>query len=349
MNTTIIHYLLDRRVFQKFGEYLRVNDFENRDDRESFKRLQKFYSKYSSDNPTPELVGLSAPPIIPKGAELIVEDALARVMLTRQVEEKVGVLNNTSLLTLDGLADGVLRESRRVLSAPKESLKPYPVGLPALAERIEGFFPGELIVIASPPYGGKTHWLMYFVKALVRAKLKPLHIFGEDAARSMVKYYQQARVKLTESILWDSSDRPIRLTDIQALADEHKPDAIVVDYADLVLPPAQREFTRTELTDTFRGLRRIASKCGVPLITATQTDAHGFFDELPGLHSLSEAKIGKASVSDVVLMFSQMQAEVPSGRGRLIIAKAKGREVRQRVIPVNVNWDTFEVQSRVRV
>lgn len=100
----------------------------------------------------------------------------------------------------------------------------------------------------------------------------------------------------------------------------HKPDLIIIDYADIMRSTKHYEALRFELKLIYEELRNLAMDLDLPIWTASQSNKDGANSELIGLENMSEA-YGKAMVADVVIGLSRKPAEKALGTGRMFIAK----------------------------
>jgi hypothetical protein len=308
----------------RFKPYVKNNFFTSNDAKKTWERLCKLHEK----GVDPNITELDKPP---KGAEHIAQDLLARFIITEEIESKVTHLNSPDLLSLN-VTGALAREGykdRRVTKDEKNPKADMTTGVPQLDSILEGWYKKELCLVAAPPFGGKTHWLVYFGATAVRKKLKVVHIFREDTPRRMAQYYRQAKVALNDLLLLDYSDQAPVLKEIEDIATEEKPDVFIVDYADLLQDSGETDVERFKIRELYQGLRNIANKTNCVMLTASQTDATG--------DGLAEAKVIKKAICDVVLYYKD---------NYLKIDKARGRDLKRNSLFVVPNWDDFSIKER---
>lgn len=198
-------------------------------------------------------------------------------------------------------------------------------------------FPGEVGVWVGPPKRGKTwalintafpvliaggtvhhhsleisaHWtgLRYDARALGKA----IRDFTEADVKEATKRIQKCGGKLL------ISDRPyVHVSDIREFIIQHgKPDLVIVDYADLLIPPKQYKERRFELRSTYHDLRALAKEFNLPVWTASQSRADAMRKPLLELMDMEEAKIAKAGTASLVLGINQSLEEREESMARI--------------------------------
>lgn len=94
------------------------------------------------------------------------------------------------------------------------------------------------------------------------------------------------------------------------------PDVIVVDYADLLSPPAGYAESRDQINATWKGLRRISQEYHALVVTATQSNAESYNVETMSMSNFSEDKRKLAHVNGMVGI-NQTASEKAMGLQRL--------------------------------
>lgn len=114
----------------------------------------------------------------------------------------------------------------------------------------------------------------------------------------------------------------------------HRPDFIIVDYADELRPEKTYKDGNLYLPygDIYSQLIAFASDWQLPIWTASQLNRSGYGEETPGLASISDS-LKKVMKADVVLLIAQTDEERQLDRGRLIAAKVRRGPSR---IPIHV-------------
>ena len=100
----------------------------------------------------------------------------------------------------------------------------------------------------------------------------------------------------------------------------HKPDVLLIDYADIMRSTRKYDAPRFELKLIYEELRNLAMTFDIPIWTASQANRDAANADVVGLENMSEA-YGKAMVADVVISLSRKPEEKASGFGRLFVAK----------------------------
>jgi len=99
-----------------------------------------------------------------------------------------------------------------------------------------------------------------------------------------------------------------------------EPDAIYVDYADLLRPVRMLKETRQELQELYEELRGLAKLSECCLWTASQTNRSGLNAEVITMESISEA-FNKCFVADFIFSISRTMEDKNANTGRIFIAK----------------------------
>lgn len=101
-----------------------------------------------------------------------------------------------------------------------------------------------------------------------------------------------------------------------------KPDAIVVDYPDLLRSVKNYGEKRHELEGNYEELRGLAQEENCVMIVADQTNRGGLDLELVTISAIAEA-YSKATVCDLIITISRTPEDKFNGTGRLFIAKSR--------------------------
>lgn len=176
-----------------------------------------------------------------------------------------------------------------------------PTGFPALDSLLGGFYRSNLIVVAARPGMGKTSLLLGFARnAAVREKARVAIFSLEMSQRELVQRLlsaeasidstrlrtgilsskEQERIwpaagRLAESDIWFCDVAALTLAEMRGrlrrLHRQAKVDVVIVDYLQLMLPPAGSRANRVEqVSEITRGLKALAREINVPLIAAAQ-------------------------------------------------------------------------------
>lgn len=101
-----------------------------------------------------------------------------------------------------------------------------------------------------------------------------------------------------------------------------KPDAIIVDYPDLLRSAKGYGEKRHELESNYEELRGLAQELNCVMIVADQTNRGGLDLELVTISAIAEA-YSKATVCDLIITISRTPQDKQDGGGRLFIAKSR--------------------------
>lgn len=234
--------------------------------------------------------------------------------------------------------------------------KHHPTGWPDIDNLLGGgLVAGEYGLIMAAPGRGKTTALINIGYALagILGAVNVLHITLEMPVQKVLKRYA---VRLTgqpyhrsdtlenesgfSSLLLNSAARnlkarlrvakPVKRTveSIRQLIDnltgqDFETGALIVDYADLLLPGRKRDETRFELADIARDLRDgIGADYDIPIWSATQAGRQALYKEVVTIADIAEA-IEKAAIADVILAICQTRDEEKLGQGRIFGAKMR--------------------------
>jgi replicative DNA helicase len=78
------------------------------------------------------------------------------------------------------------------------------------------------------------------------------------------------------------------------------PDVIVIDYADLLLPPNNKVDKRFQIDDTWKQLRGLSQSRHCLVLTATQADASSYRTKILGKSNFSESKTKLGHTTGIV-------------------------------------------------
>lgn len=285
-----------------------------------------------------------------------------------RVEEALAVGTDRLLLGYDLVADATDWMYDEVHG------RRYPTGWQDIDKMLDGgTVAGEYGLLMAPTGRGKTTGLInigYAMAGLMSAA-NVLHVTLEMPAQKILKRYAvritgdrmprgddytryrgelersakaNLRAKLRVVRLEGCTlDMLRRLLDNLAVED-FETEALIVDYADLMIPPRKRSDFRFELGDVARGLRGIGEEYEIPVWSATQAGRQALYKEYVTLADIAEA-IDKASVADLVLAICQTREEESAGHGRLFAAKVRDAKSNF-VIPVKIDFERQAIVQR---
>lgn len=87
-----------------------------------------------------------------------------------------------------------------------------------------------------------------------------------------------------------------------------KPDIVVIDYINLILPTTKGLNSYAEVKEIAEQLRALSFKYNIPFVSATQIQRQGFNTTSPGMESIAES-IGLAATSDVICSIWQSEED----------------------------------------
>lgn len=100
------------------------------------------------------------------------------------------------------------------------------------------------------------------------------------------------------------------------------PDAIVVDYPDLMRAMKSYGEKRHELEGNYEELRGLAQELNCVMIVADQTNRGGLDEELVTISNIAEA-YAKATVCDLIITITRTAEDKMDGMGKFFIAKSR--------------------------
>lgn len=194
-------------------------------------------------------------------------------------------------------------------------------------------YKGEIGVIEAPPKKGKTTSLVNISSILLVNGFKVFHWSLEIPKNQLFKRYcyrllgdrkleYEKVIKRLHSFggeLQVRDDPYCSFREIRKWVIKGKPDVLIVDYADLVIPTAKSKEGRFGIRETYLALRNLAKEFNIPVWTASQTDVKGAKKMIIGMEDLEEAKIVKAGISSLIISINQTPEEEECNMGRAFI------------------------------
>ena len=250
----------------------------------------------------------------------------------------------------------------------------FPTGISIELDRAlhGGVAEGELGFILAPPGRGKTLALVNIGATALKQGKRVLHVTLEIKARSVAKRYDCC---LTQSRYDDLLEQPKRLekrldkirmlggelniqdysyshcsiSELHALIERVRdinkmPNVLIIDYADLMVPPQNYKDSRHEVTKIFEELRILAGHHRIPVWTASQANRASLARRIIGLESIAEA-FAKANIADLVLALCQTEDEKEEKDMRIFVAKSRMGSTNP-IIPVMCDPDRMILKAR---
>lgn len=110
---------------------------------------------------------------------------------------------------------------------------------------------------------------------------------------------------------------------VQKCADMgHKPDLIIVDYADYLRPPARSRYTerKDEVDDVYISLKGLAKELQIPVVTPSQVNRAGAKDDIIE-GDKAAGSYDKMMVADISMSLSRKKEDKVLGTGRFHMMK----------------------------
>lgn len=232
----------------------------------------------------------------------------------------------------------------------KSIREPISTGWPVLDKYLNGGFERKTIATFIAPTGaGKSMFLVNACCALVEQGLNVLYCtlemadykialrcdswFSGVAIDDIVKQKDEVKDALTKRALgrliikeWPTKRATVETirSHVQRLVQtkQFTPDAIIVDYPDLLRSSRSYGDKRHELEGNYEELRGLAQEMNCVMIVADQTNRGGLDLELVTISAIAEA-YSKATVCDLILTISRTPEDKMNGTGRLFNAKSR--------------------------
>ena len=236
--------------------------------------------------------------------------------------------------------------------AEKSIREPISTGWPVLDKYLGGGYERKTISTFIAPTGaGKSMFLVNAAAALIEQRLNVLYVTLEmadykiglrtDSWFSGLSIDDSSKVenrdKVKDSIGKRAKGRfiikewPTKRATVDTIRSHvqrliqtkgFKPDAIIVDYPDLLRSVKSYGEKRHELEGNYEELRGLAQELNCIMIVADQTNRGGLDAELVTISAIAEA-YSKATVCDLIMTISRSPDDKVMGTGKLYIAKSR--------------------------
>lgn len=236
--------------------------------------------------------------------------------------------------------------------AEKSIREPISTGWPVLDKYLGGGYERKTITTFIAPTGaGKSMFLVNAAAALIAQGLNVLYVTLEmadykiglrtDSWFSGLSIDDSAKVENREKVKSAIKERvrgrfiikewPTKRASVETVRSHvqrlkqtkgFKPDAILVDYPDLLKAVRTYGEKRHELEGNYEELRGLAQEENCVMIVADQTNRGGLDAELVTISAIAEA-YSKATVCDLILTISRSPDDKVMGTGKLYIAKSR--------------------------
>jgi len=213
-----------------------------------------------------------------------------------------------------------------------------------------GLAQGELGFFLAPPGRGKTLALVNIGTNALKQGKRVLHVTLEIRARAvgqrydccisesskdeirkepeeLIKKLKDLKKKGGELVIRDYSYIHCGISELNALLEEKKNantpvDVLIVDYADLMIPPSRYRDTRHEVTKIYEELRILAGFYDIPVWTASQGNRVSLMKPKITMVDIAES-FAKANIADLIIALCQTEEEKYEKEMRLYIAKTR--------------------------
>lgn len=272
------------------------------------------------------------------------------------ISQSIGNAEFADMLTLTKGAS----ERLMALQDGGTKLRGVPTGFHSIDQKLSGFQPSDLIILAARPSVGKTSLALDFVRKIAVNHGKSVAFFSLEmskdqlidrmlAAESRVDYWKMRTGSIKDDVDFGAIQDGIgRLSEAKIFIDDnsynnvlrmksaarklkrkHGLDLLIVDYLQLMAPIKSGPNTSPvqEVTEISRGLKQLAKELDIPVIALSQLSRnieHRGSDARPRLADLRDSGSIEQDADVVMFIHRPKQDEEKAGRGaqtELIIEK----------------------------
>jgi replicative DNA helicase len=122
-------------------------------------------------------------------------------------------------------------------------------------------------------------------------------------------------------------------------AQDFNPDAIIIDYGDILKSSRSYNDKRHEEGSIFEELRGLAVDLKLPVVTATQANRGALEKRIVTMADIAES-FEKAKIADVIIALCQTSKEKKTGKMRWFFAKNRDNKS-EVTVPMRLNTDTM--------
>lgn len=241
-----------------------------------------------------------------------------------------------------------------------------PTGFGPLDRRTKGGLKsGEVGCVLGLAGHGKSSTLVSFAGNCLMSGRKVLHVslenslevtaekydtflFGKpiESIRKLPKTFRKTLLDLRERLkasleiqVFPADSLPVAEFG-SVVAASTKPDVVILDYGTLLKSGSKREDKRHELTDIWKGIRKVAGECGVPIWSAHQANRVGVQSALLGMEHSAEF-FDIVGIVDVMASVN-WDEERPSEATLYVFKNRLGKTGFQ--IPCSVDWSLSKIR-----
>ena len=287
------------------------------------------------------------------------EDGAKSLQLAEENIFKISDENDAHSLENLSLSYGGVLETLEKIAEDKDYLKGLMTGYTKLDNLLNGFKPGNLIILAARPAVGKTTLAMNIVTNIAMRHNTTCAVFSlemskEELAQRML--FSMASTSLDRGIKgklevddWDKLNKAQqKLNDLKIFVDDtamttvpqmlskcrrikarHGLGLIVVDHIQLVRSAKNYDSRHTEVSDISRDLKMLAKEMGVPVLVLSQLrrEVTGRKGGVPMLSDLKESGSIEQDADAVLLIHRPDQyateKEITSGQVKKNVAEIR--------------------------
>ena len=256
------------------------------------------------------------------------------------------------------LEDRLTKSVRNTLETPWDSVTNVMDG---------GLGKGELGVLVAPAGIGKTWCLQSIGAHLVKCGKTVVHYTLELNASYVglrydtvfsgtpttnIKYYKEEVQKIIDKLGGKLIIKyyPTRSATVNTLSahlkqmeiQEIKPDAVIVDYADILKPTTFYKEKRHATGETYENLRGIAGEFDIPIWTASQANRSSLEEEVIDATKIAE-DYSKVMTADFVMSISRKVEDKIANTGRFHVIKNRFG-IDGITFPASINTNTGLIQ-----
>lgn len=304
-------------------------------------KLRKFIREPPKDEVVLQMLGNK----MVKKAILEVVPSLSKLNLTtyEKIKSAISTAENLNRTDSGSTVDSYNTE-QEIFKGGNLLSKEYPSFLEDLY-----LHPGEVGLIQALPKGGKTLALTHIGSLHLIHGMKVYHwsleipknqLFGRYAGRLTGDKRDlnglSQKQKFYGGHLVVRDEPYCTMNDIRSWALQGRPDMLILDYADLIIPATKMKERRFEIREVYLAIRNLAKELHIPIWTASQStvskaEKKVLAGGLMGMDDLEEAKAVKAGICALILSLNQTLDEKEDGLIRIFIALSThgyGRAIR---------------------
>lgn len=293
------------------------------------------------------------------------------------LREMVGMMQIGSDLSVGSQFFSVDETKERVRNRRHGRIKAISTGTPMDRYlRNRGLNPGELGILVAPPNVGKTMGLIHFAKTAAHFGGKRVVFYTLEMDKDLIA--QRFEASIFNEPLKDIEDRGVNISQkmsrwwrrdsdrliikefatntctvnmirehLDIVQETHGivPDAIYIDYADIMKSDRRYERKHEELSWLYQELKNLAMERLIGVWSASQTNAKAVGKSLVDLNDLA-GTFDKGKIGDVVITLCQTLEEAEDEKMRMFLAKNRGGQSKK-IVDIETAFDRAQFCKRV--